>query len=93
MGRSRQVTDTFRVEYTLPRGKGMTPSIWDKHARKALGRPTQASLKLFVNDLLDSCKPGGCNEHLSELVILEARVVHKPTGETRFTYNPVALVG
>jgi hypothetical protein len=84
MGRS--TTPTFRIDYTCA-GTHMTSTAWGPSQRKHVGRANEANLKVEVDGFLASCEPGGVNDHL-KVIILEARLVHQPTGTVRATYKP-----
>ena len=84
MGRTR--TPAYRVEVGPARGNGRTvvstPSCWFVNEK---GRPTAANLEAYVHAYIDSCKVGGCNEHLSQAygfipVPSFARIVDQRTG-------------
>ena len=64
-----------------------TPSAWDtKHA----GRPSDSTLKAWVEHFEASTKTGGCNAHLGATVVWSAKVVRQATGETVATYKQPA---
>jgi len=81
MGRS--TTPTFRCEMNISRGS-MTPLAWDtKHA----GRPSDATLKAFVEHFEASTRQGGVNAHLGPTVVWSAKVIRQSTGDTVASYQ------
>ncbi len=48
------------------------PMIW----QKTWGRPTDENLKKFVEQMNKSTKPGGCNDHLKNCIIANAKIRH-----------------
>jgi hypothetical protein len=74
MGQSR--TPTFRVEY-VSRGAHY-PAAWPT---KDAGRPSDATLKAYIEHLFASCAPGGCNDQIPNMPqeIVEARVIRQST--------------
>lgn len=80
MGRS--VTPTFRVELHVL-GSVYTPQAWPtKHA----GRPSDATLKAYVEEFEASTRSGGVNAHLGEEFVMDAKVVRQSNGEVVATY-------
>lgn len=81
MGRSRLVT--YSIGYRVDRGL-FTPGEWRSKARgqvPGMGRPNVENLAAHVAHLEASMKPGGCNAHLGERVILEAWIIDERTGQ------------
>ena len=81
MGRS--TTPQFRIDYIVNRGT-WTAGTWN--SRQA-GRPTAANLAKYVALSEASTKPGGCNAHIGETVVLSAKITNQFTGEVRATYE------
>ncbi len=71
---------------TISRG-ACTPAGWDtKHA----GRPSDVTLKNYVEKFEASCRPGGCNAHLGPTVVWSAKVIRQSTDEVVATYKQTA---
>lgn len=81
MGKS--ITPTYRIEMKVSRGV-VTPAAWPT---KHLGRPTEDTLRQYVQVWEDSTKDGGCNSHLGFTFIREAKVYRQGTGECVAVYR------
>lgn len=82
MGRSVPVR--FTVEMTLSKGHA-TPCVWPT---KYAGRPSDKTLKAYIETFEESCRPGGCNEHLGPTTVMAAKVIdHFNGNEVRATYT------
>lgn len=67
MGRS--TTPAYRVEFETAAPIALTPMAWrvrDDGLAKGFGKPTDANLATFVEDLNASFDPGGVNEHVGQ---------------------------
>ena len=80
MGRSTTPKFVFSIVTVLSRaGKvAHTPMAW----KKEYGRPTTDNIDKWVTAYEDSCKPGGCNDHLG----------HDPVVSCEIRYNPGEVV-
>jgi hypothetical protein len=81
MGRS--VTPTYRVEYRAV-DCVLTSGSWWVHGRYQMrgdGRPTDVNLHEHVKSLEASFKPGRSNDHIGDVKIIEAWIVHQASGD------------
>jgi hypothetical protein len=73
---ARDLTSTYVVEIRTP-GFGWTPAAW--HCGRN-GRPTEANLAQYVEDLEKSTMPGGCNAHLGATRVARAWIRRNTIG-------------
>lgn len=81
MGHSRTVD--FTVGYLVSRGV-FTPGEWRTRQRgqvPGMGKPTVENLAKHVAFMEASMRPGGCNEHLGEIEIIEAWITDERSGK------------
>lgn len=70
----------YRIEWLTVGNRAMTNSGWDSHLN---GLPTEKNFKAYVKAMMDSMKPGGCNEQAA-ITIAGAKLVNQLTHETIF---------
>lgn len=64
MGRSR----TLRYRLVMDGGDFGHVMGWDtcRYNPSAKPKPSTAAIGKFLSDLVESCKPGGCNDHITK---------------------------
>lgn len=91
MGTSRKVRFAIHSrEWAVNKGVWLsaTPVAWPS---RYLGKPTSHSLEQWVEDYEDSTQPGGVNERLGEVHVVEATVKDHTTGRVVAHYKAPAF--
>lgn len=83
MGRSRLIP--YIVRYTTTSTWSHTHPEW---SIKRDGKPTEANLRKWVQDLEDSLRPNGINEHLGIFSVKTAEIYSQKRGEVVVKIKP-----
>lgn len=89
----RTITPKYRVEAEFADNTG-TRCAWNVRTNcgRADGPATEANLAKWVDALERSTQPGGCNCHLSPIVVFSARIIKQATGDVVAAYRGPSFV-